>query len=66
MMTVGELRELLEGVDDDVEVRLAVQPSWPFEHRVTSDVTVRDDVVYLADAGQIGYLPEGVAEEAWA
>ena len=31
-LTVGELKELLEGIDDDVEVRLAHQPSWPLEY----------------------------------
>ena len=27
--TVGELRELLEGLDDSVEIRMALQPSYP-------------------------------------
>ena len=32
--TVSQLRELLEGLDDDAEVRLMNQASWPFEYSV--------------------------------
>jgi hypothetical protein len=28
-MTVGELLALLEDMDEDAEVRIATQPSWP-------------------------------------
>ena len=28
-MKVGQLRELLDGVDDETEIRVAWQPSWP-------------------------------------
>ena len=39
MMTIDEMIALLEqikseGTDGDTEVRLAIQPSWPFEHRI--------------------------------
>jgi hypothetical protein len=33
-MTVGELLELLEDFPEDAEVRLAHQPSWPFEYSI--------------------------------
>lgn len=33
-MTAAELIELLSGVDPDTEVRLAEQPSWPFEYSI--------------------------------
>jgi hypothetical protein len=46
-MNVGELRELLEGLDDDVEIRLAQQPSWPFEYSIA-----RIEVVDLGDADE--------------
>ena len=36
-MNVYELKRLLEDFDDDAEVRLASQPSWPLEYHV-SDV----------------------------
>lgn len=39
-MTVGELMELLEGLPQDCEVRLATQPNWPFEYSITSVVCV--------------------------
>lgn len=34
MMTVGELREALEDLEDDVEVRIATQPSWPLAFHI--------------------------------
>lgn len=39
-MTVRELKERLEEVEDDVEVRLAFQPAWPFEHSISEVVEV--------------------------
>ncbi len=39
-MNVGELKELLEGLDDEVEVRIAHQPSWPFEYSIGRVVEV--------------------------
>jgi hypothetical protein len=43
MMTVGELRELIEGLEDGVEVRLAIQPQWAFEYSIGSAVLVGPD-----------------------
>lgn len=83
-MTVGELKEILESLPDEMEVRLAFQPSWPLEYTVdqaqvvdlnvpdpeeegpaddeTQPVTPErgepDEVLYLAEGNQIGYLPE--------
>jgi len=66
MLTVGELREAIEELDDDVEVRLAEQPRWAFEHSVTDAHVVEspkgETVVYLSEGTQIGYLPGHVAE----
>lgn len=45
-MTVGELRELLEDLDDGVEVRLQTQPHYPLEYRVAGAAlasAVRED-----------------------
>lgn len=66
-MTVQELMELLEGMDPDAEVRMAIQPSWPFEHDVEDAVEVyvsedSEPVVYLAEGTQLGYLPGDAAE----
>ncbi len=94
-MTVRDLLDMLEGMDENAEVRLAHQPSWPFEYSVSDvqEVTVGgwddDDlpdlenmtaqegqrlregeevnekatkVVYLAEGGQLGYLPGEVCK----
>lgn len=42
-MTVAELMEILESADPEAEVRLAMQPSYPLQHRVRGVVT-RDDL----------------------
>lgn len=41
-MTVAELKQRLEDMDNDAEVRLAMQPNWPFEYSIA-------DVVDMAD-----------------
>ena len=38
--TVGELMEELEEYDENTEIRLAIQPSWPFEHTIGSIIEV--------------------------
>ncbi|MBN3756094.1 glycosyltransferase family 1 protein [Paraburkholderia sp. Tr-20389] len=82
MMTVGEMRELIEGLDDSVEVRLAMQPRWAFEYSIGNavivgpaslppghepeedeDVQPEENVVYLAEGSQLGYLPGYVSRE---
>ncbi len=78
-MTVADLIHVLqqacEDADvtpDDVEVRLAFQPNWPFEYSIDDgpDILVvevqndayerHDKIIYLPEGSQIGYLP-GVA-----
>lgn len=61
-MYVSDLIELLEGMDPDAEVRLAIQPRYPFEHHIDS-VEESDGVVYVSEGGHRGYLP-GEAREA--
>jgi hypothetical protein len=72
-MTVIELKEALEQMPDEAEVRLAMQPSWPFEYSIMEVVPLEPDeeapadeevkVVYLTEGSQLGYLP-GEASEA--
>ena len=77
-MTVGELKEILEGFDDEVEVRLAMQPNWPFEYSVSDSVAIAgegdnfDDydapagavtILYLAEDRQLDYLPGHIREQ---
>ncbi len=77
-MTVGELIEMLEGMDEDAEVRFAHQPCWAFEYSISDVVEVeldQDDngqyhqghgvskVVYIAEGTQLGYLPGAASEQ---
>lgn len=67
-MTVGKLIEALQEFDEEAEVRLAIQPSWPFEHSVSRPLASGTDddgteVVYIAESGQLAYLPGSVKEE---
>ena len=76
-MRVAELIALLEDMPEDAEVRLAQQPSWPFEYSIGGVVMVGPDagtedededapeenVVYIAESGQLGYLPGAVSRE---
>ncbi len=71
-MIVCELIEVLEGFDEEMEVRLAIQPNWPFEHNIDDVLSaeVHDDlsgqdvsILYIGEGHQLGYLP-GVAKEA--
>ena len=39
-MRVEQLKEILEECEDHWEVRIANQPSWPFEHEVSRAWTV--------------------------
>lgn len=74
-MTVTELKEILEDMNPDAEVRFASQPSWPFEYDITDaietnqcecppdDCTCEDEVVvYLVEGSQLGYLPSEAKE----
>jgi len=77
-MKVIELKEALEGIPDDAEVRLAMQPSWPFEYSIGDVIPIEPDeedfdedleedeqpikVVYLTEGSQLGYLPGNATE----
>ena len=69
-MQVGELKEILDELDDDIEVRLAVQPEWAFEHILfnTGLAHINGELIlYLATGNQIGYLPqEAKVAVGWA
>lgn len=45
-MTVQDLIEALEDFESDTEVRLAHQPSWPFEYSIDSVVEADPDEEY--------------------
>ena len=76
-MTVGELIQELKYMDEDATVRFASQPSWPFEYSIngviqttvnkpveyTDDGYEQEDVVYLEEGRQVGYLPKEAKDE---
>ncbi len=70
-MTVRELIQELKYMDEDAKVRFASQPSWPFEYSIYGVVqtTVKDrednkqEIVYLEEGRQVGYLPAEAKEE---
>jgi hypothetical protein len=65
-MTVSELKRILEHYDDDMEVRFASQPNWPFEYSILDAVLAHvdeEDVIYLEEGQQLGYLPREAKEE---
>lgn len=59
--TVEELIGVLEEMDPQAPVMVAVQPSWPFEHSITGVVSDCNGVVYLASKQQ-RYLPQEAKE----
>lgn len=73
-MTVKELINELQQYPEESEVRLAMQPNWPFEYSISDVVytppVLNDNeeeeeigIVYLAEERQIGYLPGIISEE---
>ncbi|MAF24019.1 hypothetical protein CL634_00320 [bacterium] len=78
-MTVGELKqhlyELSEAgqINEDTEIRLAQQPRWAFEYATGFGIATSNhaeaaapqvaEALYLEEGHQIGYLPEGVAQQ---
>jgi hypothetical protein len=59
---IEQLTDLADEVGGDAEVRLAIQPNYPFEHGLGEPVVV-DGVVYIPETGQRGYLDGAVSEE---
>lgn len=65
-MNVQNLIDTLSAMDPDAEVRLAMQPSWPMEYTVDDVVEFTGyagPTVYLAEGGQVGYLPGDARKE---
>ena len=65
-MVVEELIEMLQGCNPEAEIRFASQPNWPFEYSINDAVEVEiennrtgqsQDVVFLEEGSQLGYLP---------
>ena len=69
-MTVGELIHELKYMDEGATVRFASQPSWPFEYSISGVVETivdnrgnEEDIVYLEEGRQVGYLPKEAKDE---
>lgn len=64
-MTVRDLIEVLECFDDDMEVRIAEQPNYPFEYSIVGAVEFEnyneENCLYLCEGRQIDYL----SSEIW-
>jgi hypothetical protein len=62
-MRVDDLMMELERFDPDTEIRIASQPSWPFEYTIKGVVDGNEleneeyaNVVYLVEGTQLGYF----------
>lgn len=71
-LTVGDLMSILEGLDEDMEVRFASQPAGPFEYSINGAEVVdlnqpeeddsediRGEEVSESDPLEVLYLVEG-------
>ncbi len=53
-------------MDEGATVRFASQPSWPFEYSiygVVPTIVNGEDMVYLEEGKQVGYLPKEAKDE---
>lgn len=59
-MTVEELIEQLSEMNPSAEVRLAIQPRYPFEFDIQDEVVETEDgsMVFIGEGMQLGYLGE--------
>ncbi|MBP8534576.1 hypothetical protein [Streptomyces sp. MK37H] len=69
-LTVGQLLHQLRTLDQELPVYLAINPDWPYAHRIDRVVARAEQqagAVYIAEGGQAGVLPPAVrAELAWS
>ncbi len=64
-MTVGELKESLSYLDDNIQIKVALQPSYPMKGSLMNLCTQHaeeGDVLWLAVSGNQDY---GVPPEVW-
>ena len=57
------VEELGEDVAEEIEVKFAAQPNWPFEYSIEGELVLGYDTVYLAEKKQTGYLNSEIAEK---
>lgn len=64
-MTVGELIERLSAYDPASDIRLAINPDFPFAHTtggITATTESGKQTVFIADSGHQTHLPLAVAQ----
>jgi len=66
-MTVSELKEFLEDLDDGMEVKLALQPNYPMRGAIRNLCVQHasndeDEVLWIACSDNLGY---DVPHDAW-
>lgn len=54
-MKVSKLIELLEKMDPDADVKLAVNPSWPFECEI-SHIAEKHNIAYIVDSNKSSFI----------
>lgn len=62
-MNVGDLKHILDSLDDDTEIRIAMQPSWPLQFSLQDEFIVKHGTLFLGEEYNEGYLTEGIAYE---
>jgi hypothetical protein len=66
-LTVGYLLQQLQDLDPNLQIRLAINPDFPFAHFLGASIVISNGVVFIAEDGQEGYLPTGVSDLlSWA
>lgn len=54
-MKVSELIELLKNTPPDADVKLAINPSWPFECDI-SHIKEKNTTVYIVDSNKSSFI----------
>ena len=71
-MQVGELLEILKDYPEEMEVKLAQQPKWPFQYSVgrivdANDADDNETCLFIAEGEQEDYLGDDAAARlAWS
>ena len=64
-MTKQELIDMLEGFDDDTEIRLITQPSYPLLYKLSHEIASNEEcnIVYLFEGSSEGYPSRDILKQ---
>ncbi|QHC23427.1 hypothetical protein [Streptomyces sp. GS7] len=64
-ITVGQLIHQLQTLDPGLPAYFAINPDWPYAHRIGQmvQITGPDGAVYIAENGQEGVPPPAVRNQ---